>query len=178
MVQKFGTVVGPEALADRAAIEDIIHLHCRGVDRADEAALKHCYWIDATTAYGETASPAHEFCESLPDAIKAFAQTHHQVSNILIDLAEDHGSAMVESLLIACHYSASVDGEDREMTYLGRYLDRFEKRGNQWKISYRQPVMSWSQNAAASHDGAHPALAALTMAGRYPEDPVYQQTGR
>ena len=37
----------------------------------------------------------------------------------------------------------------------------------------RTPVMSWSQNAATTHDDQHPALAALTRAERFPDDPVY-----
>ncbi len=173
MSHQIGQVPSPNRLADRAAIEDIIHLHCRGVDRADTASLKHCYWPEATAAYGKEAVPAQPFCETLAQAIKGFSGTHHLVSNVMINFSPDEQKADVETYLIAFHYSAMPDAGDQEMTYLGRYLDRFEKRDNQWKIMHRQPIMSWSQNAAASHDEKHPALSALTKAARYPDDPVY-----
>jgi len=175
MTQAAGTVRDQARLADEHAITEIIHMHCRGVDRADETALKLCYWPEATVSYGAEPAPAHPFCEDLVPAIKAFAQTHHLVSNILVDFPDSSNPALatVESYLIAFHYLKDSQGQDSEMTYLGRYLDRFEKRGNQWKIMQRTPVMSWSQNAATTHDDQHPALAALTRAGRYPFDPVY-----
>lgn len=170
-VHEPGRVPDPAELADRAAIAEIIALHCRGVDRADEATLKSCYWPDATTAYSTEAVPAHSFCADLVPAIKAFRQTHHMVTNILY--AFDGPQARVETCLVAFHYLAGPDGQDSEMTYLGRYLDRFEKRGDVWKIKHREPVMSWSQNAATTHDADHPALSALRQAARFPDDIVY-----
>lgn len=171
MATEAGHVPDMMELADRAAITEILGLHCRGVDRAAEAALKACYWPDATTAYGEAAVPAHPFCSQLATAIKAYAQTHHMVSNSLFVF--DGDAAQVETTLLAFHYLESADGDDSEMIYLGRYLDNFEKRGNVWKIKHREPIISWSQNIPASHDASHPALSALRKAGRFPDDPIY-----
>jgi ketosteroid isomerase-like protein len=175
MYETAGQVPSSARLADESAIREILALHCRGVDRADEAALKACYWPDATTAYGPEPAPAHQFCAGLVKAITAFAQTHHQIGNVLIAFedAQPPERAVAESYVTAHHYSAGGEGGDSELVYIGRYLDRFEKRGETWKISHRAPVMSWSQNLTASHDAAHPALAALARAGRFPGDPVY-----
>jgi hypothetical protein len=175
MYDTAGKVPSSARMADESAIRQILALHCRGVDRADEAALKACYWADATVKYGPKPAPAHEFCSGLVKAIAAFAQTHHQVGNVLIALAEGESPtrATVETYLTAYHYRSVAGAGDSELIYIGRYLDQFEKRGDTWKISHRLPVMGWSQNLTASHDGAHPALAALARAGRYPDDPVY-----
>ncbi|QTD57414.1 nuclear transport factor 2 family protein [Parasphingorhabdus cellanae] len=172
MTTAAGRVPDVSELADRAAIEEILALHCRGVDRADEAALKHCYWPDATTAYGEAAVLAHPFCSQLVSAIKAYRQTHHMVTNSLFVFDGDR--AKVETILLAFHYMVNDDGDDNEMTYLGRYLDDFEKRDHVWKIKHREPIMSWSQNGSATHDADHPALSALRRAKRYPDDPIYE----
>lgn len=172
MAKEAGQIPNAAELADRAAILDIMALHCRGVDRADVATLKSCYWRDATTAYGVDTVSAHEFCEGLVAAIQTYQQTHHMVTNSIF--AFDDNIAQVESALLAFHYLASDQGEDSEMTYLGRYLDMFEKRGDVWKIRHREPVMSWSQNMAATHDAAHPALSALRRAERFPDDVVYK----
>ena len=50
--QEPGRVPDPAALADRAEIAGIIALHCRGVDRSDEAKPKSCHWPEATPAHG------------------------------------------------------------------------------------------------------------------------------
>lgn len=160
-----------EELAGRLAISEILALHCRGVDRADAATLKACYWPDATTAYGSDPVPAIPFCEQLAQSITAFDRTHHMVTNMVCDFRFDE--AKVESSVIAFHYLSKKNGNDSEMTYLGRYLDRFERRNKIWKIKHREPVMSWSQNTPASHDAGHPALSALRKAARYPEDLIY-----
>lgn len=175
MLDTAGQVPSSARLADESAIRQILALHCRGVDRADEAALKACYWAEATVAYGSQPAPAHEFCTGLVKAITAFAQTHHQIGNVLIafDQAEPSTTARVETYLTAYHYREQAGAADSELVYLGRYLDRFEKRGDKWKISHRMPVMSWSQNLVASHDATHPALAALARAARFPSDPIY-----
>jgi ketosteroid isomerase-like protein len=175
MIDTAGRISSAARLADESAIRQILALHCRGVDRADHAALTACYWPDATVLYGPQPAPAHQFCDGLVKAIAAYSQTHHQIGNVLVDFeqAEPPRLARVETYLTAYHYREEAGAAASELIYLGRYLDRFEKRGDMWKISQRTPVMSWSQNLAASHDPAHPALAALTRAGRFPYDPIY-----
>jgi hypothetical protein len=162
-------------LANECAINQILAMYCRGVDRADEAALRDCYWPEAVVRYGAEWSPAHEFCVHLVPAIRNYAQTHHSISNVLIDFSDGPKpeSAKVESYVTAKHYLKTEAAGESEMTYLGRYLDQFEKRGAYWKIISRIPVMSWSQNAVAVNDIRHPALSALTKAGRFPDDPIY-----
>jgi hypothetical protein len=173
-MHELGTTPDAAEMADRAAIQEVLALHCRGVDRADVATLKACYWPDATTAYGSDPMLAHEFCEQLVTALQGYAQTHHVVSNMLVDFGVGDAAAQVESVLIAFHYQHGDGQADREMTYFGRYLDHFEKRANVWKLMHREPVMSWSQHAHATHDGAHPALSQLRKSGRFPDDPIYQ----
>lgn len=176
MFDTVGRVPDLNELAQESAIRQVLAMHCRGVDRADEAALKSCYWPEATVAYGPAPAPAHEFCAGLVSTIKAYAGTHHLIGNVLIDFADGPQgvSAKVETYLTAYHYLKD-DGRsaDSEMTYLGRYLDTFEKREGCWKIIHRVPIVSWSQNAAASHNGDHPALAPLTKAAYYPDDAIY-----
>ena len=41
-----------QALLDREAIRDCLYRYCRGIDRADEAALRSAYWPDATDCHG------------------------------------------------------------------------------------------------------------------------------
>ncbi len=127
---EIGQVPSPEEVADRLAIEQVLATHCRGVDRADEEALKSCYWSDATVAYGGFNGNAHEFCGILPTAIKRYTATQHSITNVNPLVSGEH--ALVETYVTAYHYIE----DDSEMTYIGRYLDRFEKRKGVWKMQH------------------------------------------
>ncbi len=170
-----GQVPSLEEVADRLAIAEVLAMHSRGVDRADEAALKSAYWPDAEVAYGGFNGAAHTFCESLPVGIKRWARTAHRVSNILIDI--DGANAKVEAYVTAYHYMANEDGTDTEMTYIGRYLDQMQKRDNVWKILHRRVVMDWNQNADATAVLEGPPFEGLARGSRLPEDPVYEMLG-
>lgn len=175
-------------LAARMAIHEVLAVHCRGVDRADERALKSAYWPDAEVAYGGFEGLAHEFCEMLPKSIVRFAHTQHSISNVLIEffdgarakMADLEGAqtetswAAVETYVTAYHYLGGENGApDTEMTFLGRYLDRFERRGSVWKINHRRVLMDWNQNADSSAVLEGPPFDGLARGTRYPSDPVY-----
>ncbi|MEM1434821.1 MAG: nuclear transport factor 2 family protein [Pseudomonadota bacterium] len=172
-----GTVPSLTELANRSAIAEILARHSRGVDRAVEADLKACYWPDSTVAYGAFNGNAHEFCAMLPQAIRGFARTQHVVSNTLVELADDGLRAAVESCVTAYHYRAIDAADDQEMIFIGRYLDRFERRGDVWKIRHRQVLMDWNinQNASAIHSG--PPFEGLAVGARAPDDPLYAMLG-
>ena len=170
-----GKVPTLEELADRLAIQDVLAQHSRGVDRADGAILKSAYWPDATVAYGGFNGSAHEFCEGLPAGIRRYAATQHTITNVAIELRGDE--ARVETYVTAYHYLAGEEGQDTEMTYLGRYLDRMEKRDDVWKISHRRVVMDWNQNTDASAILVGPPFDGLARGGRHPEDPLYEHLG-
>ena len=162
-------------VADRLAIQDVLVTHSRGVDRADEAALKSAYWPDATVAYGIFNGPAHEFCEALPVGIKGYAATQHTLTNVAIALRGTE--ARVETYVTAYHYKADESGADTEMTYLGRYLDHMEKRGGVWKIKHRRVVMDWNRNANATAVREGPPFDGLARGARHPDDPLYEHLG-
>ncbi|NJN52126.1 MAG: nuclear transport factor 2 family protein [Gammaproteobacteria bacterium] len=167
-----GQVPSLAEVADRMAIHDVLNLHCRGVDRADEATLKSAYWPDAEVAYGAFNGNAHEFCHFLPRAIRSFVRTQHAISNVTIDLRGDE--ARVETYVKAYHYVAGEAGAaDTEMIYLGRYLDRMAKRDGVWKMIHRRVLMDWNQNVAASAVFEGPPFDGLVRGDRYPLDPVY-----
>ena len=152
------------------AIQDVLAQHSRGVDRACEATLKSAY-CDAEWRTAVSTAWRIEFCEMLPAGIKRYAATQHSISNTAIDLRGDE--ARVETYVTAYHYLAAEDG-DTEMTYIGRYLDRMEKRGNVWKIAHRRVVMDWNQNAAATAILEGPPFDGLARGKRHPDDPLYE----
>ena len=168
-----GAVPDSAEVADRLAIMEVLAMHSRGIDRANTEMLKSCYWPDAEVDYGGYKGPAHAFCEGLPAGIKRYRNTQHQISNTHMEFRD--GTAMVETYVTAHHYLAGENGDDTEMNYIGRYLDRMEKRSNVWKISHRQIVMTWHQYGPATGDEeANPSLKPISRATHGTDDPLFE----
>jgi len=160
-----------QTIANRLAIEEVLHMHARGVDRADENILKSAYWPDAEVAYGGYNGLAWTFCEALPNSIRKYSATQHTVTNILVEF--NLNDAVAESYVTAYHYLESDQAEDSEMTYLGRYIDHMQKRDETWKIKFRQVVMDWNQNAPASAVLEGAPFSGLARGARGDDDPLY-----
>ena len=71
MMAETGRVPDTSEVADRLAIQEVIGMHCRGVDRANADILMSCYWPDAEGDYGGYRGAAHPFCGPLTEAIQA-----------------------------------------------------------------------------------------------------------
>jgi hypothetical protein len=123
-----------EELEARTAIEDCLKRFARAVDRQD--------WKLARELYHDGAWDDHGFFKGPPDAFLAHiakmheAQQHsmHFNTNVLIEFqAKDR--AFVETYVLVLQRFA-----DRRVTASARYLDRFERRGGQWRVAQRTLV--------------------------------------
>jgi hypothetical protein len=69
-----------------------------------------------------------------------------------------------------------VDGESvrRDLTLRGRYLDDFEKRGNEWRLKRRIIALDAWTDAPATSNWEAGAFAQIKTRGRpKPDDPLY-----
>lgn len=163
-----------QALLDKQAIHEVLMLYSRGVDRCDAQTLKSVYWADATDDHGTFVGNAHEFVDGLLPALRTMDRTMHQQCNVIIELTGPD-SARVETCCQAYHELTGPDGSKSEMVVGGRYLDRFEKRGGQWKIAHRLYVIDWNQNGPSTAIWTEGLYAQLrTRGSRWPDDPVYR----
>jgi hypothetical protein len=164
---------GLQALLDREAIRDCLYRYCRGIDRADEAALRSAYWEDATDCHGAWNGSATGFIEQALRKLREGGRRVHQISNILIEL---HGDvAAVESAFLALQATASEP--QRETFLCGRYGDRFERRRGDWRIASRIVVYDWIEE----RERPELALPNAQLFGRrqpqgcaMPADPIYR----
>jgi hypothetical protein len=127
-----------QALVDREAIRECLHRYCRGIDRADEAALRSAYWEDATDCHGAWNGSASGFIDQALQRLRLGGRRVHQLSNVSIELHED--VAAVESYFLALQVPA---GSSRQTFLCGRYVDRFERRHGEWRIAARTVVYDW-----------------------------------
>ena len=169
MAKEPGTVLSADQQADQQAIQQVLYSHSRGLDRLDAKTIAAAYWPEAEVDYGAYKGPAQDFAGLVVAALEGqYELTQHMLGNSLIQLEGDF--ARVESCVSACHL---LMGAGEELMFSGRYLDRLDKRGQQWKISHRQVVMDWSRRLPVSDERDGDAFAALAKGSHGESDPLY-----
>ena len=160
------------SLLDREAIRDCLYRYCRGIDRADEAALRSAYWDDASDCHGAWSGSAEGFIAQALPKLRQGGRRVHQITNVLIELHGDR--AAVESSFFALQATAAQPTQE---TFLcGRYVDRFERRGTAWRVAARTVVYDWIEErgrAELAQDDAALFGARRPVGAPAPIDPVY-----
>ncbi|MEZ5503863.1 MAG: nuclear transport factor 2 family protein [Halioglobus sp.] len=169
MTTPTGNTPTPERVADRLAIHDILHLHCRGLDRLDRETIQCAYWPDAEVDYGGFRGSAQVFAELVVGSLgEQYALTRHTLANMLV--AFDGDTARVESAVTAAHLAPDAS---EEMLFYGRYLDWLQRRDGRWKILHRQVVMDWMKRVPVQPEGDSETLAAMARGAHGERDPLY-----
>jgi len=164
-----GLVPNAAEIADTFAISAILATHSRGLDRCDVSALKSCYWPDAEVDYGAYKGPALPFAELVVVALAdQYELTRHSLSNSLFEFRGD--TAFVETCVHAAHL---LLGAEEEVLFYGRYLDRLEKREDQWRMVHRQVVVDWNNRIAVTDERNNPAFADLSRGTNTDSDPLF-----
>jgi hypothetical protein len=131
-----------QQVLDRIAIEDCLHRYCHAVDRCDADLLRTVYWLDATDDHVFWSGSAMDFVDFCIPVLRSREQTLHAISNVLIRVTGEE--ARVQFYYNAIARVVRKDGTRNDVTFLGRYLDRFERRGGEWRIAHRRVMMdSW-----------------------------------
>ncbi|AEV76793.1 hypothetical protein MycrhN_6336 [Mycolicibacterium rhodesiae NBB3] len=162
-----------QEMLDEHALHKLVHAYCRAVDRGDIAALRELYHHDAVDAHGAFSTGSVErFFEQLVASRPYLRAMAHNITTV--NFAIDGNSAEGEVYNIAVH-TLAAKGRDVDLIIGGRYLDKYEKRGNVWKLLERTIVTDWARvSDPSSMDMSHP-ITADTLKGALDEtDPSYQ----
>jgi hypothetical protein len=124
------------------AIRTVLLRYCRGIDRLDLELVRGCYWPDATDSHGGFVGTRDEFVAWVEKLLARFESTMHFMGNSLIELAGD--AAVAETYAIAFHRSREAKPSLNLIVGV-RYVDRFERRGGEWRIAKRVCVTEWSR---------------------------------
>lgn len=168
------STISLQEVQDREAIRDCLHRYCRGIDRVDEELLRGVYWPDGVDEHGSFSGNAYDFIDWVMPILEKNVQTSHTISNILFDF--DGEFAATESYFEAYERFRNRAGVHKDLRVGGRYLDRFERRGGEWRILSRVVVIDWfrSPREAADLDkGIRGKGPEKTMGGHAPEDESY-----
>ncbi|MDJ0919915.1 MAG: nuclear transport factor 2 family protein [Henriciella sp.] len=159
-------------LSDREAIRDCLYRYCRGIDRADETALRSAYWPDGSDDHGPFKGSAEGFIAWALQALEQVDRSIHQIHNILFDFHE--GGVAVESYFSAFQRQVGAGGKLQQWDLKGRYLDWFVKRGNEWRILNRKVVYDWVEEMPLPEGTEQERFGARHPVGeKFPADPLY-----
>ncbi|HLW94760.1 MAG TPA: nuclear transport factor 2 family protein [Solirubrobacteraceae bacterium] len=140
-------------LIDRQEILDCIHRYCRGLDRHDDLLLESAFHPDAIDNHGSWKGGREEFVRLANHECHEGLLAHqHHVTTHNCDI--DGDVAHTETYVLFIHRR----GDERTVLCGGgRYIDRLERRGGEWRIARRRLVMDLSMTADGSEFGAFAA---------------------
>ena len=177
-----------ERLADRAQIQDAMYRWCRAVDRLDVEGIRGVFHPDAIDYHGPFVGGVDALIAWLTNRHRGIPFSMHLVSNILIEFAGPD-SALVETYIFATlRYSAEGkaalaaftggvaggEGSTTDSFSWARYIDRFERRGGEWRIARRTVAFDSSLMTDVPPDA--PAFDPSWAIGRRDrDDPIYKE---
>ena len=152
--------------AAKLAIAEQLANYARAMDRIDHE-LGYAVWHpDGTARYGAMfEGTGHAFIDWVCTTHARMIAHMHRVTNILI--AVDGDSAASEAYVHAT-LRFEQDGVLRQGTALGRYLDRWSRRGGRWAIDHREYVQDIDEVVNAG-----PPLVGAFGGRRDRDDPSY-----
>ena len=161
--------------ADREAIRDCLFRYSRAIDRCDMPLLATAYWPGAIDRHSGFTGTIEEFIAWAEPRLRAIPHSVHMLGNILIRV--DGDQARVETYFWSVNVLA--EGDVREALVSGRYLDRFERRDDEWRIAERLVVHDWFRESADTGDWSKGPFgwADLELGRAAPDDSSYTWLG-
>lgn len=187
-----------QQLLDRQEIHDVLTAYCRGVDRLDAAAFGTVFWQDGgyeTGTGGFFAAGGADFvAQILQETMRTqYVKTQHFLTNFRCEFITEsttgteiyfyafhrpHPTAEGLALALgperASQIQARLGTVECDVIAGGRYVDRLEKRGGEWRILRRRLIVDWTSIAPATEWGLDNTLGRFQFHGtRGPEDASY-----
>ncbi len=137
-----------DELADREAIKDCLYRYSRGIDRSDMELLRSAYWPGAMDTHTGFKGTIEEFIAWAEPRLQAMEQSMHMIGNVLIRLDGDKAASE------AYFWSVAVipGAVPRAIVACGRYLDRFQRRNDEWRIAERLVAHDWFSETTQTGD--------------------------
>src|SRR5690348_12992621 len=120
----------PEQLSDLECIRNVGRQYSHALDRLAAEGMRLAYWPDARDEHGpELKGNAWDYVDVAMQSHKRWRPSLHTLLNHMVDLDPGGATARGEIYVIAYLF----DTEQPVLhTWFGRYLDEYEKRGDEW----------------------------------------------
>lgn len=160
-----------DELADREAIRDCLYRYARGADRCDADMIRSAYWPDAHDDHLEFSGSVEEFIAYSIPIMRAMGTNIHTMGNTLISI--NGSKADVETHFQGIH-TVPDNGKKRDAIAVGRYLDNFERRGQEWRIIKRFVIVDWFRDYFDTGDWEKGPFGMKVERGQFkPDDKSY-----
>jgi hypothetical protein len=168
------TAADLQELIDREVIRDVLHRYAHAIDRCDAKLLATVYWPEGIDDHSDFVGKRDAFIEWVMPQMKAKMTTsQHMMVNELIRI--EGNIAKVETCFQAYHRWGAFDEKGAEDFVIGgRYLDRMEKRGREWRVIHRVVAFDYFREYPDTGNwrSAKYVTAERVLGTRKPEDPV------
>jgi SnoaL-like domain len=141
-----------KALLEREQIRECISRLARGEDRRNAQMISASYWPDSATDYGVFKGTFSDYLAWVVPGSDVIKNTQHVLGQSVIEI--EGKDARAETHVISYH-RLSMDDAERDTCIGGRYLDRLERRGDEWRIVARTMLYDWYQDWGRSIDWSH-----------------------
>jgi hypothetical protein len=139
-------------LLDKQAITEVIYRYARSMDRLDRDLGRSVFWPEATADYHQQMyqGTGYGFIDMVMEAHPNYTAHSHQLGNILITV--DGDTATSETYGDVTLRRLDEEGRCIDSRNLGRYVDRWERRGGEWRIIERTYLHDFDQSGTSAGD--------------------------
>jgi hypothetical protein len=129
-----------QQLWDREQIRQCLTRYCRGVDRFDRELILSAFHPDCLDEHGKFVGNREEFVEwALGQHGAAHLSHQHCLLNQTVEIEGDAAHSEAYFMFVC------MNRKGKPLTLGGgRYVDRFEKRGGEWRIAARVTLRDWA----------------------------------
>jgi SnoaL-like domain len=130
-------------LIAESEIKDLHLKFCRANDRLDAELMRSCFHPDAVIELHKPYE-VEEFIAFGAQILAGYTVTWHITPNQLVEV--DGDAAWAEHYTISSHRIApGPDGPERDFIAYGRYIDRVERRGGEWRFAKRTMLVDYTR---------------------------------
>ncbi|MEL7452110.1 MAG: nuclear transport factor 2 family protein [Pseudomonadota bacterium] len=131
-----------QELADKQEIFELSATYMRGLDRLDGDLVKSVYHGDATDHRGFFTGTGWEVAEFAMGLLKDHLVNHHMLGQANITL---EGDVAFGEIYFHAYHRVILNEVERDFVIGGRYVDRYERRDNVWKIAHRTELNDFAR---------------------------------
>jgi hypothetical protein len=157
MSKRFDLEAEVRDLAARRDIHDAVCRYMRGQDRLDPLLHRSAFHDDAYVDCGLMAGTADEFVAFAQGFLADLESSQHLLGQHQIEVRGDTASG---ELYFYAWHRIEEDGEPKDLSVAGRYIDEYACRNGEWRIVKRREIVDWARTDPASDDffAANPSV--------------------